>query len=641
MPDLQQMMKRQQVLGDFGNFALRSEDLDEVLAEACRLVGEALGTARAKVLEIQEGETELFVRAGVGWGPNVVGRVRMPMSERSSETFSIREARPVISQDIRKEDRFEVPDFMKDAGVAAMVNVPIFVPGRKPYGLLQVDAAEPREFGQEDIDFLRTYATILGPVIDRLQKIRSLQASEERFRLIVETARDYAIFTTDGGDRIDGWFPGAEAVFGWTAEEAVGQPSSIVFTPEDREAGADEKEIEIARREGSAPNVRWHMRKDGRRVFIEGMVWALPDEAGQVQGFVKIGQDVTQRRKADERLRDSEELRRIAVESGRMGAWRWNTRKRSVRADEVVQKLWSVSTPDQPHPVSLYADLMFPEGAAWLEAAMTRDIVPGEEFDVVVQVASGPTAGRWVALRGRAEHDRPWIVNGVSFDVTEQKLASEKLRENEEQLQVMVAELQHRTRNLIGVVGSIARQTMAETGTTEAFQDELMNRLEALSRVQGLLSQAGEERITIREVVEMELKALGAASFGDRVRVEGADVPLRKSIVQAMALAIHELATNARKYGALATDRGELVVRWTAQPGNDGDRRLTFEWIESGVEVKFADGAAVVQGGGYGRQLIEKSLPYSLKAKTSYDLGPDGLRCTIDLPLARPRARSR
>ena len=180
MPDVEQMVRRQQVLADFGEFTMRSDNLDEVLTEACRLVGEAMGTKRAKVLEIQDDGHCLLVRAGVGWAPEVVGRVRLEMTERSSETFSIKVGKPVISRDINQEDRFEVPAFMKEAGVIALANVPIFLPGGQAYGLLQVDATERREFGEGDTEFLRTYATILGPVIDRLHKVRRLRPDGER-----------------------------------------------------------------------------------------------------------------------------------------------------------------------------------------------------------------------------------------------------------------------------------------------------------------------------------------------------------------------------------------------------------------------------------------------------------------------------
>ncbi|MGI4794661.1 MAG: PAS domain S-box protein [Janthinobacterium lividum] len=306
------IMGRLQVLADFGDFTLHSDNLDDILTEACRLVADALGTSRAKILEIQEKGQSLLVRAGVGWGPGIVGHTRLPMAERSSETFAIKAGEPVISQDISKEDRFELPPFLKEAGVVALANVPIFLPGRRAFGLLQVDAGEPRTFGPEDTQFLRTYATVLGPVIDRLLQVRDLRESQERFRLTVEAALDYAIFVADPQDRITDWLPGAEAVFGWTAAEAVGQPSAIIFTPEDRESGQDRKEAEMACAEGTAPNVRWHIRKDGLRVFIEGSTRALRDADGRLTGFLKIGQDVTGRRAAEERLHEGEAaLRRL------------------------------------------------------------------------------------------------------------------------------------------------------------------------------------------------------------------------------------------------------------------------------------------------------------------------------------------
>ncbi|MBP0495935.1 GAF domain-containing protein [Pararoseomonas indoligenes] len=223
MPDVEQMIQRQKMLADFGEFALRCDDLGEILQEACRLVGETLGTSRAKVLEIQEGGKVLWVRAGVGWAEGVVGRVRLPMTEHSSETYSIEKRVLVVTQDISKEDRFQVPEFMKKAGVVALVNAPILLPGERAYGLLQMDDTEPREFGEEDTEFLRTYTIILGPMLDRLLKVSELRRTEERFRLMMEEARDYAIFTADRDDRIIDWLPGAAAVYGWSAEEARGQ----------------------------------------------------------------------------------------------------------------------------------------------------------------------------------------------------------------------------------------------------------------------------------------------------------------------------------------------------------------------------------------------------------------------------------
>ena len=188
MPDYDQMVRRQRVLAEFGDFALRNESLDEILTQACFLVRQALQTDLAKILEINPDRQELFVRAGVGWPPGIVGHKRLPMNELSSEAYSIAKAVPVVTRDILLEDRFEFADFLKESGVVAIVNVPIFLPGKEtvPYGLLQVDSRHTRDFGDEDQEFLRTYATILGPVIDRLHKVHNLQVALDANRHLLD-----------------------------------------------------------------------------------------------------------------------------------------------------------------------------------------------------------------------------------------------------------------------------------------------------------------------------------------------------------------------------------------------------------------------------------------------------------------------
>jgi PAS domain S-box-containing protein len=170
----------------------------------------------------------------------------------------------------------------------------------------------PHEPSERQLHLFDILARQAADLIERAQAQEALRGSEERFRLIVENARDYAIFITDPEDRITDWLPGAVAVFGWTAEEAVGRPGAMLFTPEDQESEIPAKELEAVRRKGVAPNVRWHLKRDGSRVFIEGSVTALREPNGELRGFLKIGQDVTERRAAQERLRESETaLRRL------------------------------------------------------------------------------------------------------------------------------------------------------------------------------------------------------------------------------------------------------------------------------------------------------------------------------------------
>jgi two-component system CheB/CheR fusion protein len=142
-----------------------------------------------------------------------------------------------------------------------------------------------------------------------------LRRSEERLQLILESAKGFAIFTTDADGKINSWNPGAAQVFGWSEEEILGQKCNVTFTPEDQAAGEPEKEREMARREGMAPDVRWHQRKDGSRVFINGAMHALSD--GQQNGFLKIGSDLTAQHQAEEALRRSEERLRLILESAK------------------------------------------------------------------------------------------------------------------------------------------------------------------------------------------------------------------------------------------------------------------------------------------------------------------------------------
>ena len=153
-------------------------------------------------------------------------------------------------------------------------------------------------------------------VHDLKQAESGRRESEERYRLMVDGARDYAIFMVNPSNEIVYWSAGAERVFGWSAAEAVGESGEIVFTPEDRENEQEEKEIETALREGCASDRRWHIRKNGTRIWMDGMMRRLDDEkTGALRGFAKIARDATQQHEAEEQLqRAHNELERRVQE---------------------------------------------------------------------------------------------------------------------------------------------------------------------------------------------------------------------------------------------------------------------------------------------------------------------------------------
>ncbi len=155
-------------------------------------------------------------------------------------------------------------------------------------------------------------------VTEQVSGEASRRESEERLRLVIEGAKDHAIFTTDSAGLVTSWLAGAEAIFGWTAEEIVGRPASVLFTPEDRAIGADTHEFATAARHGYANDERWHLRKDGDRVFMNGSVHLLPRDAhGHERGYIKIARDETERRRVDEALREARGLNAPLLESSR------------------------------------------------------------------------------------------------------------------------------------------------------------------------------------------------------------------------------------------------------------------------------------------------------------------------------------
>lgn len=278
------------------------------------------------------------------------------------------------------------------------------------------------------------------------------------------------------------------------------------------------------------------------------------------------------------------------------------------------------------------------EGSGWLRALHPDDQEPARAawsraqgattLDMEVRILHC-AEGRYRHFRTRATAVRAadgtileWL--GTSTDVDD-------LLQLQDRQQVLVAELQHRTRNLMGVVRSMADKTIARSADLTDFRLRYSDRLAALARVQGLLSRLNEwDRVTFDELIRSEMSAINGEA--ERVVLTGPEgVALRSSTVQTFALAIHELATNAMKYGALSQPQGQLDVHWRVERDvQDGRPWLHVDWRESGVTMP----ADTSIKGGSGRELITRALPYQLKAKTTYVMAEDGVHCTIALPVS-------
>ena len=336
--------------------------------------------------------------------------------------------------------------------------------------------------------------------------------------------------------------------------------------------------------------------------------------------------DFIDRFRSQEVIRASEERLRLALATGQIGMWEWDARSDTYFWNDENYRMFGYQVGEVEPTRAAWASRVHPEDLEAAEAAAVSAHRERREYFNEYRVIYPDGRLRWVRARGRViyQGDEPARVIGMSEDITE-------TRQRIETQLVLVAELQHRTRNLMAVVQSIAHQTLDSADSLADFQGRFNRRLEALSRVQSLLSRADNEPITLRALLIMEFDSLGLDVFGRKITLFGGpEARLRKSAVEMLALAAHELLTNAIKYGALASETGRLSVTWRIE-GMRPDQQLVLEWIERGIPSPAP--AADPKRNGYGRTLIEEALPYSLAAETTFELGADGLRCRISLPL--------
>lgn len=445
----------------------------------------------------------------------------------------------------------------------------------------------------------------------------------ELLRLIFESATDFAIFTVDPNGITTSWNAGAERLLGFTREEMVGQSADVTFPPEEGGAHGAAEERRAAATVGRAEDERWQQRKDGTRFWASGLLMPLKPEKN---GFAKILRDRTEQHELEDRLRSSEEMFRVLATNVPQLVFR--TKYGGERTWGSPQ--WSVFTGlDFSASLGLrWLDAVHPDDLEKTQKAWQNAAERGEYYVEHRLRRASDREFRWHQTRARPlaiatdHHEEPeWM--GTSTDIHE-------LKTLEVEQTVLLAELQHRTKNLLALVQSLTRYTMRGATSMQDFQTEFESRLRALGRAQSLFSRATRAQVSLRDLLELELRAHGNGEIdGARIHVQGPDALLPPDAVTPLALALHELATNAIKHGALSRPSGTLQITWKIER-LDGHPRLSLAWQEGGVAIP-ADGRERRRG--YGSELIERALPYQLGAQTRMDFSGDGLRCEIAIAL--------
>ena len=435
---------------------------------------------------------------------------------------------------------------------------------------------------------------------------------------IVECSDDAIISKTLDG-RITSWNAAAENLFGYKASEAIGRSIEFIIPPERR---SEEAEILARIRRGERiehfETVR--VAKDGRDLSIALTISPLRDRTGRVIGASKIVRDITIQAASQQALRDSESRYRAVIQTA-------------------VDGIITVDQTGSIESVNSAAEILFRGTAHELLGTNFRDLMPAAEpgkpgidlagllqagtvgHDFVGRRRDGTTfpmdlaVSEW-SLRGRR------VFTAVVRDISERKAAETRQR-------LMADELDHRVKNTLSAVLSLATQTFSTSDSYEQFQTAFTGRVRAMAQTHSALARGKWDGVWLDEIASLVLAPYRDSS-GMRVKLKGPPVQLGARAAMPLTLTLHELATNAAKYGALSSQNGRLELSW--QPTGD---TTVIEWKERG-------GPSVRQPErtGSGTFIMEGLIRYELRGTLELRYEPAGVSCTIVVPPPLPQIKA-
>jgi len=520
----------------------------------------------------------------------------------------------ICQHTINERDLLVIPDLAADMRTTAHPLVAaeqsyrfyagVFLAGADgtPLGTLCVMDRDPRRDGLTD-DQAEALRALGRQVVAQLD----LQRERSRFEAVFNSAVDYAIVVMNKEGRITDWNEGAVRILGWTRNEICGRDLEAFFTPEDRVAGIADKEMEGARMVGRGIDERWHLRKSGERFWASGEMMPLRGADGELEGYVKMLRDRTEARLADERL----EMALSA--SGVVGLWDWMVDTDLLHGDAHFARLYGLDEAQTKAGLTEheYQRYVVVEDLAPLRSRIREVFEAGADFLVEYRLDIPGQPLRWVECKGRMVYDhddRPVRFSGTAVDITERKT-------HEEQRHLLMQELSHRVKNTFAMVQSVAFQTLR--GTDQAISMALQSRLAALSRAHEVLVQTSWSSTPLPELLE---RVLRLEAGGERFRLDGPDLVVGSRAALSLSLLLHEMATNAVKYGALSVPDGVVLVGWRIEDDN-----FCLSWREEGGPP-----ARPSSRTGFGSRLIGMGIAGARHADLDYT--NEGLRAVFRCP---------
>jgi len=320
-------------------------------------------------------------------------------------------------------------------------------------------------------------------------------------------------------------------------------------------------------------------------------------------------------------LAHEEKRRAIALDAASLASWVWDIRTDIIDCDALMAELFNLPPSNRLKARDILRAID-PRDVYQTETRF-RDALSGSDDYFGEYRVNGFEPPRWIATRGRVvERDsegKPTLIFGVNYDITERKLGDERQR-------LLLRELNHRVKNTLATVQALATQTVRHARQPSEFLEAFSARLQALGAAHGLLSDREWRGIGISELARIEVKPF-ETSDEPRIAISGPDILLSPDQAVGLGLILHELASNALKYGSLTAPSGKVDLDWKTQ-GRKGARRLVLTWRESGGPK-----VAPPDRQGFGSILIRRSLAKVIDSEVTHDFRPGGVFAEISIPL--------